>query len=178
MTIPNASSCIRLLSPLFSLYRFVVSRTSGEQYISVFLLERPSCDAWKEVAVHPPLSTGPPSPAGAAQEEHLLLLRNATAAGLLDLCTCWFVSVYIRSQNAQTRRLWRAGRGKRGKMDLSCCFYHPSWQLLGWRLGWKDYCCGWLLLDLPAISRMLCSVAVSGVMLPTVSDICRRNKHT
>ena len=33
MTIPNASSCTRLLTPSFSLYRFVVSRTSGAQYI-------------------------------------------------------------------------------------------------------------------------------------------------
>ena len=24
-----------------------------------------------------------------------------------------------------------------------CCFYHPPWQLLGWRLSWKDCCCGW-----------------------------------
>ena len=32
---------------------------------------------------HPPLSTGPACPAGAAPEEHLLLLRNATAAGLV-----------------------------------------------------------------------------------------------
>ena len=35
-------------------------------------------------------------PAGAAQAEHLLLLRKATAAGLvLDTCTCWFVSVCL-----------------------------------------------------------------------------------
>ena len=33
MTIPNASSCTRLLTPSFSLYRFVISRTSGAQYI-------------------------------------------------------------------------------------------------------------------------------------------------
>ena len=39
--------------------------------------------AWKEVALHPPLSTGPADPAGAAQEENLLLLRIATAAGLM-----------------------------------------------------------------------------------------------
>ena len=39
--------------------------------------------ASKEVARHPPLYAGPACPAGAAQEEHLLLLRNATAAGLV-----------------------------------------------------------------------------------------------
>ena len=33
MTIPNDSSCTRLLTPLFSLYRFVISRTSGAEYI-------------------------------------------------------------------------------------------------------------------------------------------------
>ena len=33
MTIPNASSCTRLLTPSFSLYHFVVSRTSGAEYI-------------------------------------------------------------------------------------------------------------------------------------------------
>ena len=70
---------------------------------------------------------------------------------------------------------WLAG-GVRGKRDLRGCFYHPPWQLLGWRLGWKDCCCGWLLLDLLEISRMLCSVAVSGVMLPTVPDPHRKNK--
>ena len=48
------------------------------------------------MALHPPLSAGP---AGGwrcwiTKEEHLLLLlRNTTAAGLLDICTCWFVSV-------------------------------------------------------------------------------------
>ena len=37
----NANSCTRLLTPLFSLYRFVVSRNSGAAYIYLFLLERP-----------------------------------------------------------------------------------------------------------------------------------------
>ena len=46
----------------------------------------------------PPAFRRPAGPAGAADEEHLLLLRIATAAGeaaglLLDICTCWFVSV-------------------------------------------------------------------------------------
>ena len=66
---------------------------------------------------------------------------------------------------------WLAG-GMLGNGDLHSCFYDTPWQLLGWRPGWK-YCsgfCGWLLLDLLSISRMLCSVAVSGVMLPTRPD--------
>ena len=33
LTIPYASSCTRLLTPSFSLYRFIISRTSGAQYI-------------------------------------------------------------------------------------------------------------------------------------------------
>ena len=54
------------------------------------------------MALHPPLSAGPAGPAGAAQEERLLLQRDAIAAGLLlDISTCWFVSVYIWSQNGR-----------------------------------------------------------------------------
>ena len=46
------------------------------------------------------------------------------------------------------------------------------------RLGWKDCCCRWLWRVLPAISRMLCSVAVSGVRLSAIPDPCRRkNRH-
>ena len=33
MTMPKASSCTRLLTPSFSSYRFVISRTSGAEYI-------------------------------------------------------------------------------------------------------------------------------------------------
>ena len=35
---------------------------------------------------------------------------------------------------------WLAG-GVLGKRDLRGCFYHPPWQLLGWRLDLKDCCC-------------------------------------
>ena len=92
----------------------------------------------------------------------------------------------IRGKNPVSSLLvvsgWLAvgGVGVRGKRDLRCCFYHPPWQLLGWRLGWKDCCCCWLLLDLLAIPTMLCSVAASGVMLPTVPDSHRKkeiNRH-
>ena len=62
---------------------------------------------WKEVARHPPLSAGPACPARVAQEEHLMLLRKATAAGLLLehmyvlVCIC----IYLVSERAPTRRL-------------------------------------------------------------------------
>ena len=36
------------------------------------------------MARHPPLSAEPGCPAGVGQEEHLLLLRKATAAGLVQ----------------------------------------------------------------------------------------------
>ena len=80
--------------------------------------------AWKEVALHPPLSAGPADPAGAAQEEHLLLLRIANAPGQMQehiyvfLCVC----VYVVSEFAPTRRLrptspslagWPGGCGER-----------------------------------------------------------------
>ena len=77
------------------------------------------------MALHPPLSAGPADPAGAAQEEHLLLLRVATAAGLMlehmyvFVCVC----VYVVSECAPTRRLpptspslagWPGGCGEEG----------------------------------------------------------------
>ena len=122
------------------------------------------------MALQPPLSSGPAGPAGAAMDEHLLLLRIATASEvLLDIRMFGFVST------SPSLAGW-SGREGEGKRDLRCCFYHPPWQLLGWRLCWKDgYCC-WLWLDLLAISRMLCSVAVSGVMLHTVPDLEGKKK--
>ena len=47
-----------------------------------------------------------------------------------------------------------------------------------WRLGWKDCCCGCLLLNLLAISTRLCSVTVSGVMLLTASDLRKKKKKS
>ena len=85
--------------------------------------------AWKEVARHPPLPAGPAGPAGAAQEEHLLLLRKATAAGLLLehmyvlVCIC----IHLVAERAPTRRLpptspslagWPGGTGKEGPARL------------------------------------------------------------
>ena len=44
---------------------------------------------------HSPLCARPAGPAEAAQEEHLLLLRNATAAGLLlDTCKLYQFALY------------------------------------------------------------------------------------
>ena len=92
-------------------------------------------------------------PAGAAQEEHLLLLRHATAAGLLleHMYVLVYICIDLVAERAPTRR-------RTFCYVLRGCFYHPPWQLLRWRLGWKDCFYGWLLLDLLAISRMLCSI--------------------
>ena len=45
---------------------------------------------------------------------------------------------------------WLGGGGERGTCGRVCgalrsCFFHPPLQLLGWRPGWKDCCCGWAL---------------------------------
>ena len=80
-----------------------------------------------------------------------------------------FWNVRRLDDSLQPHSLWRACRGFVGKRDPHCCFYHPPWQLLGWRLGWKDCYCCWLWLDLLAISRMLCAVAVS----PSRALCCR-----
>ena len=79
--------------------------------------------AWKEVPRRPQLSAGPAGPSGAAQEEHLSLQRNASAAGLhLTTFAQLRVPVYMWSWNVRrrdvsilTRRLWPAGWGVAGK---------------------------------------------------------------
>ena len=78
------------------------------------------------MARHPPLSAGPAGPAGAAQEEHLLLLRKATAAGLLLehmyvlVCNCIHLVAERRDMrrlddSLLPRHLWLAGRGNAGR---------------------------------------------------------------
>ena len=52
----------------------------------------------------------------------------------------------------------------------------------GWRLGWKDCCCGWPLLDLLATSRLKNTLLRRHlgcyVALPTVPDLrIRKNRH-
>ena len=61
-----------------------------------------ACLAWKEVALHPQLYAGPAGPAGAAQDEHLLLQLNATA-GELDHITFvhWCASFYTWYQDVR-----------------------------------------------------------------------------
>ena len=69
---------------------------------------------WAYILRFPPgrLMAGP---VRVAQEEHLLLLRNATAAGLLlDISTCWFVSVFSLRLSSPTSGLARRGRRCRG----------------------------------------------------------------
>ena len=65
------------------------------------------------------------------------------------------------------------GCGERG--NLNCELPFLSSPLAAARV-WKDCCCGWLWLDLLAVSRTLCLVAVSGVMLPTVPDLAGKKK--
>ena len=125
-------------------------------------IERIKKKAWKEVAVHPPLCAGPARPAGAAPEEHLLLLRDTAAAGLrLDRCTCLDVAVFVLSLNlprlddSLPRSLWPNGRGGAGKEGPARQFLSPPlgpWQLLRWRLARKDCCCGWLSQECSAPS--------------------------
>ena len=123
------------------------------------------------MALHPPAFRRACFPGGsgqegapiAAAERHRCWTTARTSVRVgLYLYTC-DLGMYL----AVSGRL----AGGSGERDLRGCFYHLPWQLLGWRLGWKDCCCGWLLLDLLAISRMLCSVAVLGVMLPTMPEL-------
>ena len=69
--------------------------------------KRKKKQAWKEVARHPLLSVGPAGPARAAQKENLLLLRNATAAGLLleHMYVLFCIWIHLVSECAPTRRL-------------------------------------------------------------------------
>ena len=96
---------------------------------------------------------------------------------------CWSQNV-CRLDNSSlptspTLACWPGGCKERGSLaDVST----TPWQLLGWRLGLKYCCCGWLLLDQQppahqlASSRMLCSVAVygHGVTLRAVPDLHRK----
>ena len=74
---------------------------------------------------------------------------------------------------------WLAVRGGAGKEGPVRLFLSSPFAAARVKVGWKDRdcCCGWLLLDLLVIPRMLCSVAVSSVMLPTVPEL-HRNKKT
>ena len=103
---------------------------------------------------------------------------------LLDCCTLharhhacryilympvWSQNVCRLNGSLLPHLLWLAGRGDAGRGG-------PPWQLLSpsrWRPGWKDM----ILLALagPAgNSRILCSVAVSGVTWPSMSDLSRK----
>ena len=89
-------------------------------------LRRRKNQAWKEVAPHPPLFAWPAGPAGAAQEEHLLLQRSASAVGLHHITFARLrESVYTWSQNVRRLddsllqySLWPAGRGVQRKDAL------------------------------------------------------------
>ena len=119
-----------------------------------------------------PPSARPAGPAGAAQEERLPLKRNASAGGLhhttfahLRVPVCmWSQNVCRLDVSFPPRRLWPAGRGMTGK-DGPAPSALAAAQVEAWLEG--------RLLQLAlaysvAISTMLCSVPVSGIMLPTV----------
>ena len=120
--------------------------------------------------LHSPLSAGATGPARAAQEKHLLLQLNASALGLhLTTLARFHVPVYMMSQNVRRLdvsflpgRLWPAGREDAGKEG-------PAPPALAAAQVWL-----WRVLL--AISRMLCSITVSRVMLPTVSDLGRKSQ--
>ena len=87
----------------------------------------------------------------AAAESH----RCWTAAGTYVRAGLYLHTFGRRTRADSTTPSYLAVSGGlvRGMRDLRGCFYHLPWQLLGGRLGWKDCCCGWLLLDLLAISK-------------------------
>ena len=66
-----------------------------------------------------------------------------------DLTFPFYLSVFGRLSGG-----WQKRRDRR----------RPPWQLLRRRLGWKDGCCRRLCRVLLEISRLLCSVAASGVI--------------
>ena len=120
----------------------------------------------------PPPSAWPAGPAGEAQEKRLPLKRNASAGGLhhttfahLRVPVCmWSQNVCRLDVSFPPRRLWPAGRGMTGK-DGPAPSALAAAQVEAWLEG--------RLLQLAlaysvAISTMLCSVPVSGIMLPTV----------
>ena len=120
--------------------------------------------------------------------------NGGAPAAAADCHSCWttaghtyvwvFICLLLVSECAPNRRrprtgaallprsLWKAGRGAAGKRD-PCAVSFPLGSCSGGGLGWKDCCC-WL--DLPATLRMFCSVAVSGVMLPTVPDLAEKRR--
>ena len=88
------------------------------------------------MARHPPLSAGPACPAGAAQEEHLLLLRKDTAAGLLlehmyvPVCIGLFSTPFAAGFGFG---LERASEG--AKLDGEFAFYASRRRLRAWPGG-------------------------------------------
>ena len=142
------------------------------------------------MALRPPLSAGPADPPGRRESGTGGAPTQAAASGrhscwtnagtYVRVCVCLCICGLRRCADSTTPSYLavfsRLAREMRGKRDPRCCFYHAPWQPLGWRLSWRDYCCGRLWLDLLAISRTLCSAAFSGVMLPTVPDFAGGKK--
>ena len=82
----------------------------------------------------------------------------------------WFCRRRRRRLYGPSKAIGKAMTGGRRRS-----YYHVRRQLLRWRPGCKDGCCGWLGRVLLAMSGMLCSVAVSGGTWPTVAarPLCR-----
>ena len=137
--------------------------------------------AWKEVAGHPPLFARAADLAGAAQaqEEHLLLQRNAAAVGQHHTTfklARFRMSVYGWSQNvtryvpstSPSMACWPGSAGKEETAALAAA------QVEAWLEGLLSP----LALAGPAGDlKNALSVAVSGAMLPTVSDVSRSQQQ-
>ena len=111
---------------------------------------------WKEVALHPLLSSGPADRRELHRRSTYCCCRSPR-----PLDYCWtYISLVLylytfglrRCANLTTPSYLAVSGGLAGgmwgKRDQLCCFYHPPWQLLGCRLSWIDCCCCWLWLDL------------------------------
>ena len=131
----------------------------------------------KYLAIHSlsVLLTLPAGPAGVAKEEHLQLLQNLsvpgwTASHYICTYTCLYIcGLRLCSNLVCPFYLQVTVSGLLAECVLEkgylCCYYsghHLPWQLLRWRLGWKDML---LLLALVGtdgksvvIFRMLCFI--------------------
>ena len=88
------------------------------------------------MARHPPLPAGPACPAGAAQEEHRLLLRKATAAGLLlEYMYVLFCIGLFSTPLAANFGPGLRGRRRGAQLDEEFAFYASRRRLRAWPGG-------------------------------------------
>ena len=103
------------------------------------------------------LSAGLACQAGAAQGEHLVLQRNASAVGLHCTTFMRLLVLPVGFYLAVSGRL--AGCCPSGERETYAASFG---RCSGGGLAGRTCCCRWLWRLLRAILRMLCSVAVSG----------------